>query len=667
MTNVATVDPSSFGNDVREGRPPKTTAADLASVVRTTTGEGPPPLVGCSVTLVGEDDVYVFGGRLVSSRTMKNDLWRLHLPTFVWERVWPPIESTEADGPDARHAPEARYFHSACAWGKKLVIFGGETYEAPPTNTSRGTTEGDRAEPVPDAAPTLRTLGDIAIFDATSRCWLDVDTRCAAGVELPAPRYAHLAVVTSATDTGAGAPDAKARMVVVGGQDVNNTYLPSAHVLDLDTMTWIHSAPHHQHVGTYRSVLAASPVSIQLGLREPHTDNTLPSSVSTVLRGYDYCSRPTLAEPEPLLLFSNHNFTSVRRELDLLESPFAPQRPLETTSYGRSMVGPSLPPGLRFPAGAIIGRSLVVFGTHLSPEANIFAIWTLDLGPEGPRGLLNRDPAGVELRWQRIDAGRALASGSWNRAVVRGNTLVVFGHEERDIAADYDQRQSNFRHVAIVDLESFGVYQPPPRQASIPECALALALLGEPSLCDVAVVCSDGTRIAASSRLLRERWPRLFGSEPSSNSAHNDEQATKSDGNTVRTAPSDCSQPSADGTEEVDSQPPKAPARPLVARDHSPAAETISIPAPAHVVRALLLYLYTGQLDFRFQQTPEALSGLLLLALSNDDQQLRDLCVHGLHVLLDTEPKSASIVFETASLARATALQVRALRVMLSK
>jgi len=99
-------------------------AADLTASVRRTSGQRPPPLVGSSVTVIG-DAAFVFGGRLVPSRTMVGTLYRLDLPSGEWTRLWP------AEGVER---PAARYAHlgavtSVAVEGRDkavLVIMGGQ-------------------------------------------------------------------------------------------------------------------------------------------------------------------------------------------------------------------------------------------------------------------------------------------------------------------------------------------------------------------------------------------------------------------------------------------------------------------------------------------------------------------------------------------------------------
>lgn len=440
------------------------------------------------MTLIGEDEVYVFGGRLVPTRTMVATLYCLDLRSLEWRKVWPAqadgeavasgdeepsppgaFEGERSDGSDT-FAPQARYFHSACAWGDRLVIFGGEGYGP----TAPGTTP-DTPSPENDPTLALKTLDDVCIWDTKARRWVDGATSCREGVERPAARYAHLGVVTSVkVEEGEGETrEARERsvMLVMGGQDIRNTCalrasvsdvepppltsqsqshadLHSVNVLDLDSMTWIQASNWDRHIGTYRAVAtcprytvlpstAAQPVpasssdateDAQRAVRgERGAEKALGLNEGESLVQLSHSTFPTAPDPEPLILFSNFNFTQVRRDLDLLASPLSASNPLEATSLSSSFSGTSLPPGLRFPTGAIVGHHLLVFGTFLSSAINNFSIWALDLGPGGASGIKERVEKGEKLEWTRVDPGSVLAKGSWNRAVTWRNSVVVLG------------------------------------------------------------------------------------------------------------------------------------------------------------------------------------------------------------------------------------------------
>lgn len=113
--------------------------ADLAGVVRRTTGDVPPPLVGASMAVI-ENTAYVFGGRLVPTRSMVATLYALNLDSLAWSQLWPPADATfrvhegfgenieelqDAEGSKVVQGPRARYFHGCDAYGDQLVIFGG--------------------------------------------------------------------------------------------------------------------------------------------------------------------------------------------------------------------------------------------------------------------------------------------------------------------------------------------------------------------------------------------------------------------------------------------------------------------------------------------------------------------------------------------------------------
>lgn len=136
------------------------------------------------------------------TRTMVSNLYSLSLRTLTWTLL-SPLPTSSNPSPQV---PAPRYFHSAEAWGDKIVIFGGEGYGPP--------------EEGMDGAP-LCTLGDVCIWDTVEGEWSFPAMACGEGVEVPAPRYAHLAVVQTFVDEQKGVESSV--MVIIGGQDVRNT------------------------------------------------------------------------------------------------------------------------------------------------------------------------------------------------------------------------------------------------------------------------------------------------------------------------------------------------------------------------------------------------------------------------------------------------------------
>lgn len=61
----------------------------------------------------------------------------------------------------------------------------------------------------------------------------------------------------------------------------------------------------------------------------------------------------------------------------------------------------------------------------------------------------------------------------------------------------------------MIDLEAFGVYQPPRLALSPIAQELALEALSQPALADFVLVCSDRRRLGCSRRILEDRWPWL--------------------------------------------------------------------------------------------------------------------------------------------------------------
>ncbi|BGP16253.1 hypothetical protein JCM10213v2_004251 [Rhodosporidiobolus nylandii] len=603
---------------------------------------------------------------------MVSTLYRLDLSTLVWACLSTSPSQSPASSPEtptsatptSGPAPQARYFHSACAWGDKLVIFGGEGYEESSPSASSSSAGGE------DAAPALRTLDDVCIWDTRENRWLSAETQCKEGVERPAPRYAHLGVVTSAVVEEEGQKREKSVMLIMGGQDIRNTYLHSMNVLDLTTLTWVHASTWDRHIGTYRAVCTSPsytvvPASVVPVEKGGEARLGLEEGEQRVQLGYSEMAKGE--KPEPLLLFSNFNFTQVRRDLDLLTSPLSAD-PLRATSLSSSMSGPSLPPGLRFPTGTIIGRHLLVFGTFLSHTVNNFSIWALDLGPAGAGGVKERVERGEKVDWMRIDPGSTLARGSWNRAVGWGNSVVVLGDRERDIAADYDHRQTNFTHVCLIDCESFGIYQPPPRALPPLAQSFGLSTLAQPFLSDFEIVCSDGKRLACSRKVLLDRWSwfatkmeefkqRASGVQ-SAQQKRVEAEANGGGSGTASAVSVDGGEEKHDGEAASDETSPKPNDLRLTPR-------TLSLPEPSPVVQAFLQYLYTLSLTTPLQLHPPVLAGLVVFAKTYNEAILRGLCVHALHGVLEREGATAPLVYEAATMSGCTALQIRALRTML--
>ncbi|KAI7898097.1 uncharacterized protein BX663DRAFT_526205 [Cokeromyces recurvatus] len=187
------------------GTTPHSTS-DFTTETKPTLGDIPPPLVGASTTVVG-NKLYLFGGRLVSSRQMINELYILNLDSFIWTHH------------NTQNAPQARYFHSTSLFHHKLVVFGGmSSYQ-----------QG------------LCALDDICIFDLDSMSWQYPNIP--PSIYAPQARYAHLAVICSSN-----------KLVIMGGQDMSNQYINEMNIFDLTTLCWVQANTMPHQYGAYRAV-----------------------------------------------------------------------------------------------------------------------------------------------------------------------------------------------------------------------------------------------------------------------------------------------------------------------------------------------------------------------------------------------------------------------------
>jgi leucine-zipper-like transcriptional regulator 1 len=297
------------------------------------------------------------------------------------------------------------------------------------------------------------------------------------------------------------------------------------------------------------------------------------------------------------------------------------------------MTGSSLPPGLRFPTGAVLGHYLILTGTYLAHTFQTYSIWALDLTTNA---------------WHRIEPGAPLLAGSWFRSALyaEGNKLLVFGDRHGSLVEDYNRRLLCWEDVATIDLEAFGFYQPPPRALSIPAQELGLAALEEGALADFELVCDDSRRVRVSRRLLEERWPwfaqqrRKFVADAA--------RAAAEVGSTGIPLPSTVTPRGAPDDERSDPR-------------LTPRALYLTEPYP--IVLALAQYIYTRSLVTPLQHAPAVLSQLLVLSSLYDLKELQEICVHAMHRALS---KSTSVgVYEVATLTSCRSLQIRALKTVM--
>ncbi|KAG8855046.1 hypothetical protein FRB96_007241 [Tulasnella sp. 330] len=686
--------------------------SDLTTFARKTKGQVPPQLVGASTTVVSKK-MYLFGGRLVSLRRMVSDLYVFDLETFVWEKL-PPDENV----------PGARYFHSTDVWDDKLlVVFGGMGYA---TTKAAGTATGS------SSSEDLCVLNDVRFFDLKEKRWLPYPPSSAPtplpSNLIPRARYAHLSSVTSD------------RLFIIGGQDMTNVWLDDIHVYDLRARAWIQRHEYPRHCGTYRSVAVAGRQRVRLPQEEkvpnsmgllgppgsrfkpdgggnataipPPTNQIVTDSESLV--HLSYSAEPTPDFPCDILLYSNYNFTDVRRELEVI-SPSEDGSGFAITDRSDAMTGHSLPPGLRFPTGAILGTHLIVAGTYLAHSYQSFSVWSLNL---------------LTLVWSRIDAGTTLSTGSWSRGVLwpSENKFLIFGNRAGNLVEDYNRRLLTWDHVAYIDLEAFGIYQPPVRLLDPRVSEMGLAALEEGVCADFEVIAEDGRRVKCSRKCLEARWPwfreqrRLYlgrarraletlpqstggsevplpvskkervtrtmerytkGRHNTKDSVATVETAFHSSKSQARSSSRDSSSATgprrrhhngavedkayeSDGSSaSSSSSTPTLDADPSFS-DPRLTPRTLQLSEPYAVTLALLQYIYSLSLSTPLQHAPPVLSALLLLATNYGMSHLEGLVRHAMHGSLTRGPGSSVAVYEVATVCDCQSLQIRALKVVMS-
>ncbi|CCM05802.1 uncharacterized protein FIBRA_08036 [Fibroporia radiculosa] len=583
--------------------------SDLTAFCRKTTGDVPPQLVGASTTVVGSK-MYLYGGCLAFERRMVSDIYTFDFETFVWERL---NQHPEDD------VPTARYFHSANIWRSYLIIFGGRSIK-----------------PQSEAIEALCVLNDIRMFDITTGHWLPSSITTSETSPLsfiPTARFAHLSSVSAD------------RLYIIGGQDLALDLLDDLYIYDLAAKVWLQRREYSRHCSTYRSVAVTPDVHVHLPQEESSSTSSPTSDIGiagTRFKVNGAAPTPSVTRPDSLVhlpyskaltsdhpcdifVFSNHNFTDVQREFQVI-SPLS-DGDIAVSDRSNTMTGTSFPPGLRFPTGAVLGTYFIVAGTYISHTYQSFSIWALDL---------------LDMSWIRIDRGSALATGSWFRSCLWStqNKLLVFGDKNGNLVEDYDRRLLNWDYVTSIDLEAFGIYQPPSPIINIRSQELGLAALEEGVLADFEIICNDDRRIKCSRKLLEERWPwfkeqhRLFAQSVLAY---------------LRVGPPDLF--------GVDDQRRQRPDPRL-----TPRSFCLSEPYP--VALALVQYFYSTALITPLQRAPAVLSQLLLLSSIYDLTHLQSLVKQAMHQALSNATSAG--IYSVATLCSCRSLQIRALRVVIA-
>ncbi|KAF1955332.1 hypothetical protein CC80DRAFT_415615 [Byssothecium circinans] len=177
----------------------KSTVEGYRPKLITTVGAKPACLVNASVTYVGNEEIYAFGGFDQFTDEVYNHVLRLNLKSRQWNLV-----------DNYGDIPGVRMGHTACLWGgDKLLVFGGE-------NEHR------------------QHLSDVVIFDLKTSHWTQPELHG----PTPRGRARHSAVIYDD------------KLYISGGQTGHDTVLDDICFLDLKTWTWSRSwkfVPRYDH------------------------------------------------------------------------------------------------------------------------------------------------------------------------------------------------------------------------------------------------------------------------------------------------------------------------------------------------------------------------------------------------------------------------------------
>ncbi|KAI9358122.1 hypothetical protein BD770DRAFT_344199 [Pilaira anomala] len=436
----------------------------------------------------------------------------------------------------------------------------------------------------------LVPLNDLFFLNVSTMSW-EYPTQTD---DAPTHRYAHLSSFV------------KDRLIVMGGQDINNEYLSDIHIYDFKKRNWCKSLSTQQfQYGAYRSAaIAVTPVQL-----------TPPFSPTMDLLSEPYQDIHSFQETEIILhTYSNFSTNDVFRQLHSWKLNMKNELVEMHDQSDNLILGNTLPPPLRFPTAFICGQQFILAGPHLSSAGQQYQIWAFDM---------------TSYIWTKIEAGHALSQGSWLKGLLceNSNRFMVFGHPDRSMANDYKDRVQCYEHLACVNIEIFGIYKPPRPSYSAFGQGLGLSLLKDPALSDLKLITTDGQHILVNSAILAQRWPAI-------------RQLLE----------------------------PILSPEPTIISSESNLLDTdkreLSFPDTYVVLLAFLQFIYTDHLVTAQQHQPHILARLLFLADLFDIPRLKELAIHALHQMLNIQ--TASMIYESAILSNAISLQIRALRVLLN-
>lgn len=192
---------------------------------------------------------------------------------------------------------------------------------------------------------------------------------------------------------------------------------------------------------------------------------------------------------------------------------------------------------------------------------------------------------------------------------------------------------------------------------SAPAQSFGLLSLAQPSLADFEIISSDGSRIGCSRRVLEVRWNWF-------------KELVISKGELIKRGSNSSNESLIGGSSpqpDLDSTPIQSSNSIRTPNSSQYTSRTLYLPESSLTIQAFLQYLYTHTLCTSLQLSLPILTSLLLFSKIYEEPNLTALVVHALHETLSMKEggSAAATIYNVAGVAGCTALQIRALRLMM--
>lgn len=586
--------------------------AEYKPKIISTIGQRPACLVSATVTYVGNDEIYAFGGFDQYTDEVYNHVLRLNLTTRQWSLV-----------DNYGDIPGVRMGHTATLWNQdKVLIFGGE-------NEHRS------------------YLNDLIVFDLKTAHWQQPDVRGS----IPQGRARHAAVIHDD------------KLYIVGGMSGrdNSTVLDDFCYLDLRTWEWSRTwrfVPRYDHtcwvwqgkIWVFGGLTQGMQCANDIWTLDPKKSPAFEGNVNTSASD---SNRSTIrqARPHPNLQTSSAsaggtgyaaNSSSVQTQQGpspLRKAPMAPGT-ICTTKFTS---GPNIP-------SQNLGQHFHVFSSGCLLD---FATPPLEA-----TNMTDTSLSALELdqmRWEKLAEGNDLFNPShrWHYCAMNqdGTDAWLLGtHTEPTVNAHTGNEYLS--DVLHLDLSKFGL--------------LGNGLAGDVSLdrmpASDAHPTSKLSPIGADLAAKFDLKPEAGGGADFMITADGDDAGTDDS----RIGSATPSRPIHVHRFVLEARWPHF-ANMINAQMAEFHSKKLHLPEPFPVVRAFLYYLYTDSIAFDAKHegpTLNDVAGMLVLADCYDMQRLRLLCRNRLGRELDID--HAAMIFERAGLANEDWLRRKAARFCLT-